>query len=108
IAGSNELPMLLGKIIESQAGLQITAKTIHGGGINLFIFGHKADSRLLGFLAVGLVKDGLEFGINLSLLLLWEIAQYVCHFVFDAALALGGGELVLNRIDHRFATIGDP
>jgi hypothetical protein len=30
------------------------------------------------------------------------------HFVLDAMLAFGRGELVLDGVDHGFATIGDP
>lgn len=108
VVGANKFPMFFGELVEGQTGGQIAAQTIHGGGINPFIFDHEGCRSLFGFFAVVLVEDRLEFGIDLVLLFLGDVAQDILHFVLDTALAFGGGELVLDGVDHGFTTIGDP
>lgn len=107
IARANKLPRFFWELVESQTGVQIPLETIDGGGIDPFVFGDKSCHDLLGFCAVRLVKDRFEFGIDLFMLLLRDVAQGVLHFVLHAALVFGRGELVLDGIDHRLATIGD-
>ena len=82
IGGANGLPVWLREGVESQAGLLVAVEALDGGGIQLGVLGDESGRDLIGLLAIGLVEDGFEFGLDLSELALRNVAQDVVELVY--------------------------
>lgn len=100
--------MVLRKLIKSEAVVQVAAQAVAGGGVDALIFEQKSGSSLLCLFQIVLIENGAQFGIDLVMLFLGYVAQNVFHLVPDAPLAFGFQELTFNRLNHRFAAVGNP
>lgn len=72
---SDELPVLLRKVVESQAGFQIAVHAFDGARVDFLIPGDESSGFLVGLLTAALVEDRFQLRSHQFLLLLRDIAR---------------------------------
>ena len=108
VVGADGLPVRWGEAVKGETSLTVTPETLDSSWIGFLILGTKGSQQLVSLLPTLLIKDGFEFGLHSVVLLFGNVAKDIIHFVDDAALALRGGKLGRNRIQHRLVAVCDP
>jgi hypothetical protein len=80
VISANRLPVLLGKSIESQTGIQITLEALDSTWIDLLVFLNESGHGLISGLTIFLIEQSPQFRFDLFLLFVGDEALAHCPF----------------------------
>lgn len=108
IVGAKRLPVLFGKRVEGQAGVEIALQTLDGRWIDVLILLDEGSHRLIRLCSPFLRKQGFQFRFDLVALFGRNITEHVFHRVHHTALPFGGGECGPDGAQHGLTSVADP